>query len=397
MKKIQVIGAGKYQLPAIIKAKEKGLSVIATDRDPDAYGRRYADYFEVADVKDGEANLSIARKYQIDGVISIVSELGVKTTSYVAKHMGLPGLDSEAAEHVTNKLKMKTRLAEEGIPVAEFTPINRLDDIEEVIKRRGFPFVLKPVDNAGSRGVMRIDNTVDIEDAFKKGLAHSFSGTLIAEDFIDGIEFTIEAISYNREHSILAVSEKKRIPFPHCVSIDLTYPPSVAGDIQQKIKELVYRTLNALGVDNGASHSEVMIDQKGSLYLVETAGRGGGYGVFSDIIRLVSGVDAVEQSINITMGFPVDLNQRFNNAAVLRFFTLREGKLVAVKNLEKARQIKGVYMIDIFIKVGEDIGPIVSDGTRPGMVITSAETREEAIRIADEVEDRVEFVVSDEK
>ena len=38
MKKIMILGASILQLPAIIKAKEMGLQVIAVDMDPEAIG-----------------------------------------------------------------------------------------------------------------------------------------------------------------------------------------------------------------------------------------------------------------------------------------------------------------------------------------------------------------------
>ena len=53
-KTIMFIGAGKYQLPGIEKAKEIGLKVIAIDRDPDAPGLKVADIPIALDVTDIE-------------------------------------------------------------------------------------------------------------------------------------------------------------------------------------------------------------------------------------------------------------------------------------------------------------------------------------------------------
>ncbi len=389
---LMVIGAGKFQLPAIIKAKEMGLKVLATDLSPTAPGFEFADFHWVVDIKDMEANLQVAKEFAIDGVMSIVSELSVRTVSYIAGHLGLPGLSYEAAVAATDKAIMRTKFLEAGLPSPKFFKINTRQEAAGAISELGLPVVMKPTDNAGSRGVTKIEKLEDLDFSLSIAKENSRSGDIIVEQFLDGVEMTIEALSYEAEHQVLAMSSKKRIPFPYCVSIDLTYPPPFSQEAQAVVRELTISALSAIGVNMGATHSEVMMTEQGPV-LLEMAARGGGFGVFSDITPLVSGVDIVKECINMAMGYEVDIYPKFSRAAVLRFFNLPEGKLTGITGLEEAKAIDGVHEVELDVAPGDIIKPIVSDGTRHGLIITSADTREIAIQRADQAETTVKFEI----
>lgn len=391
-KTLMVIGAGKYQLPVIIKAKEMGLKVLATDLNPKAQGFEYADFYKVVDVKDAETNLEIAKEFAIDGVISIVSELSITTVAYIAEQLGLPGLQYEAAVAATNKAIMRTKFLEAGLSSPRFFKVNTKEEATTAALRLGLPVVMKPTDNSGSRGVTKVEKLADLEFSWGLAKENSRSGDIIVEQFLEGTEMTIEALSYKREHQVLAMSSKKRIPFPYCVSIDLTYPPPFSKEILSAVRELVISALNAIGIDVGPTHSEVILTEQGPV-LLEIAARGGGYGVFSEIIPLVSGVDVVKECINLALGYEADIIPKFSKAAVLRFFNLPQGRLVAIAGLEKARAVDGVHKIELDVAPGDVINPIVSDGTRHGLIIAFGDTREMAVHRADKAETAVRFEI----
>ena len=392
-KKLLVIGAGVFQIPAIKKAKELGCFVIATDGNASAPGFLYADVQAVLDVKDVEGNLRVARQYGIDGVISIVAELGVRTVADVASALNLPGLKPEVARILTNKFLMREVFAQEGLPSPLYKKIGSVEEASAASKIVGFPLVIKPVDSSGSRGVSKVDQEDDLVKAFTWAKEYSQSGDVIIESFVDGEEITVEALSYKGNHQILAISGKKHIPFPYCVSIDLTYPPAYDKETLSQVRTVMQKTLTALGVDSGPSHSELLMTKTGPV-LVEVAGRGGGYGVFSDIVQLVSGVDIVQESIKIALGIEPEIHPKYQKAATLRFFAPGQGKIAAIDGVEQARTLPGVKTLSIDLKPGDEVGAIVSDGTRPGYVITYGDTREEAIHRADVVEQTIKFVFS---
>jgi len=390
---LMVIGAGKYQLPVIIKAKEMGLKVVATDWSSEAAGFRYADFHRIVDVKNMVTSLKVAREFAIDGVVSIVSELGVRTTAYIAEQLALPGLKHEAAVATTDKAMMREKFLQANLPSPKFFKINTKKEASAAILKLGLPVVMKPTDNSGSRGVTRIEKLADLNFSFRLAKENSSKGDIIVEQFLSGTEMTVEALSYNNKHHVLAMCSKKRIPFPGCVSIDLNYPPPFSEKVLARVKKVVVSALNALGINIGATHTEVMMTGQGPM-LVEVAARGGGFGVFSDIVPFVSGVDIVKECINIAMGYDVNISSKNSRAAVLRFFNLPQGKLKKITGLEEASKIKGIYLIELEVTAGETVKPITSDGSRHGHIIAFAETREEAIYRADSAEAIIRFEIA---
>jgi biotin carboxylase len=385
-----VVGAGKFQVPAIVTARKMGLKVVTTDLNPNAPGFKLADYYRVVDVKDEAANLKVAKEFKVDGVIGICSELSVRTVSWVTGQLGLPGLKYDAAVAATDKAVMRTRFKQAGLPSPEFAKVTTLKEARETILNLGLPVVMKPTDSSGSRGVTKIEDLSALESSFTQAKAASHSGDIIVEQFMEGTEMTVEGLSSGGKHRILAMSDKKRIPFPYCVSIDLTYPPHFSRESLDKTRDLIISALDALGINMGASHSEVMMTAKGPIP-VETAARGGGYGIFTDIIPAVCGIDVVTECINMALGNKVDMNVRYSRAAVLRFFNLPQGKLLGVSGLEEAKAIEGVRHVELDLVKGDIIKPIISDGTRHGVIITFGDTRDIAVNRADQVEKTVKF------
>lgn len=389
-KTLMIIGAGKFQVPAICKAKEMKLKVLAIDRDPNAEGFNFADSHEVIDIKDTHGAIHSARRHNIDGVVSIVTEQGVCTAAAVAEALGLPESGTGVALAVTNKAIMRQIFKKHDLSSSPFMVAKTKSEAMEAVKSLELPVVMKPTDNAGSRGVSLIEKMEDLESFFEWASANSRSGEVIVETFLEGTEMTVEALSYKGDHEILAMSSKTRLPFPYCVAKDITYPPPWDEALLSKVRELIKKALTALGVSSGASHSEVMITRN-EPFLIEVAGRGGGFGIFSDIVPFVSGVDIVEQCINIAMGREADIRAKCQKAALLRFFSPPLGKLLEVSGLEEARNLPGVHKIELGVGVGDILQPIRCDGDRPGSMIVFGGNRAEVTAIADSVDRIIQF------
>lgn len=90
MKTVMVIAGGNWQVPLIKKLKEEGYIVVVSNLYPDSIGFKYADYAEVADVRDKKRNLEIALKYNADVIVTDQSDIAVPTVAYVSEKMALP-------------------------------------------------------------------------------------------------------------------------------------------------------------------------------------------------------------------------------------------------------------------------------------------------------------------
>ena len=150
--RILIIGAGDYQAPAIKRARESGHEVFCVDYKEGQPGFRYADGYRIVDVRDKEGCLAYARELQIDGVLTWGATLTLPTVSYIAEKMGLPGLPMETSVLSMNKRALRERLAARGLNSAGDSHVFR--NLEETLDFPfSYPFVVKPCDGSGSKGV----------------------------------------------------------------------------------------------------------------------------------------------------------------------------------------------------------------------------------------------------
>ena len=134
MKKIMILGASILQLPAIRKAKEMGLQVITVDMDENAIGFKEEGIIcEVISTIDSEKILEAAKKHNIDGIMTLASDMPMRSVAIVAKEMGLVGITEQTALNATNKAEMRQCLKESGVPIPQFFRVSSKEEYEEAI------------------------------------------------------------------------------------------------------------------------------------------------------------------------------------------------------------------------------------------------------------------------
>ena len=82
-------------------------------------------------------------------------------------------------------------------------------------------------------------------------------------------------ISWKGTHHFLAITEKVTTGPPYFVEVEQHEPAFVPDELHNKIISLTTASLSVLGVEYGASHSELIITQNGELYVVEIGARMG--------------------------------------------------------------------------------------------------------------------------
>ena len=120
MPNVMVVAGGEWQLPLIRKAKELGNYVICSNLYADSPGFEVADIGEIADVLDKEKNLAIAKKHEVDIVITDQSDIAVPTVAYICQKLGIKGIGVDKAELFTNKYQMRVFGRNNGFATPEF-------------------------------------------------------------------------------------------------------------------------------------------------------------------------------------------------------------------------------------------------------------------------------------
>lgn len=299
-KKIAIIGGSYLQLPAVRKAKELGYEVHCFSWRDGAVCANEADFFYPISIIEKEPILEKCREIGIDGITTIASDVAVLTVNYVASRMGLISNPDEYSAICTNKYKMRQCFATNGCPSPKFTIAKQSEGYN--VDGFSFPLIVKPTDRSGSRGVEKVYTEDQLAKAVERAQRESFDHEAIIEEFVTGREISVETISFEGTHYVLQITDKVTTGEPYFVELEHHQPSNLSGNIQAQIKELVPKALDALHVRYGASHSELKIQEDGSIRFIEIGARMGGDFIGSNLVMLSTGYDFLKGVINVALG-----------------------------------------------------------------------------------------------
>ncbi|MDD4727827.1 MAG: ATP-grasp domain-containing protein [Dysgonamonadaceae bacterium] len=251
-KSILIFGVGPLQKSIIERSKLKGLYTVGIDPMEDAVCKDEVDAFEVVDGQDFEKTLEVAKRYNVKGIITAATDKPLVMMARVAEHLNLPFFSIQTAEWSTDKLLMKEKFMEADIPCAKGLLLNDVSELEGF--KMDYPLIVKPRDNSGSRGVIYCKDLCEVEQAVQEALQYTKKKSVLIEEFIEGKEYSIEAIHYNGKTHIIQFTEKITTDFPYNVEIGHIQPADISSDHQDEIKSLVGDIAQALKFKNCASY-----------------------------------------------------------------------------------------------------------------------------------------------
>lgn len=392
MKRLMVLGAGILQVPVIKKAREMGVFVIAADDDPEAVGLKYADKCIVGKhLFNLEAMLAVARSEEIDGVIHPCSEVAMNTMGYINEKMGLPGIDLQTSLRATNKEKMRRAFERGGAPSPKSFGAVSFESAVLAARQIEGAIIVKPSRNSGSRGITKLPtgySESELRMAVNRAINESRDRSAMIEQFVDGPEFSVEIIVWNKEVHVLQVTDKKTTEAPYFVELGHSQPSMFPTETVESVKRAAIMGVIALQVNNCACHAEVKV-QNGQAYIMEIGARLGGDFISTELTHLSTGIDMVAAAINVALGVKPNLEPIAKPQGVaIRYFTPKPGTVVSVSNTEALNRTD-VYDAEIYVKVGDDVREVKSSLDRAGHVIVTATTAKDAIHLAENLIDTV--------
>ncbi len=396
MKKIMILGASILQLPAIRKAKEMGLTVIAVDIDEEAIGFKEADICLLISTIDTEKVLEAAEKYEIDGIMTLASDMPMRTIAEVSQKLHLPGIDEKTALKATDKVEMRKALKASNVPIPQFYYCSKLDDYKIIVNNFKQKYIVKPSDNSGSRGIYLVESQEESEKAFYYSRKNSRSGIVLVEEYMEGPEVSAEALTIDGETSVIAITDKITTGPPNFVEIGHTQPSHLSKDIQKKIEEISIWAIQAIGIKNGPSHIEIKITKEGPK-VVELGARLGGDNIATHLVPLSTGVDMVKATIEIALNKKTTIKQRWQRYAAIRYFHSKPGKLKKILGLNEAKQLKEVYEVIVTKEKGEMITSIHNSADRLGYFILCTENIDSINQISKKIVEDLKIVIDTEQ
>jgi isopentenyl diphosphate isomerase/L-lactate dehydrogenase-like FMN-dependent dehydrogenase/biotin carboxylase len=395
-KTIMIIGGGIMQVPAIKIAKEMGLKVIVTDNNPKVEGLELADYPMTVSTRNIDMTVMMAKEFArthpIHGVFTVGTDAS-KTVAAVANALNLPGVRYEVAETATNKIKMRERLKEKGIPVPGFRGIWALEEAKKAVDEMGLPLVIKPSDNMGARGVKKILVKDELIKAFYEAKDASITGEVIIEEFMEGPELSIDALIYKGKIFITGVADRIIEKEPYFVETGHIMPSNLPEEDVKEACEMMKDGIRALGIDMGTAKGDIKMTHRGPR-IGELAARLSGGFMSAYTYPLSTGVDILKPAMKISMGEnSFDLKPKLSRVSVEKAIIGRAGRLVSISGVDEARKIKGVAEIFIHREIGSTIEELKSNLGKVGNIITVASTREEALKINQKAMDMIKIKI----
>lgn len=371
-KSVLIFGVGPLQKSIIDRAKLMGLYTVGIDPCEDATCRDCVDAFEIVGGQDFDGTMAVAKKYQIDAIVTAATDKPLVMMARVAKELNLPFYSVETAQWSTDKFQMKERFELGGVPHAQGRLISKVEEAEGLI----FPVIVKPRDNSGSRGVKLCRDKNELQISIDEALENSKLDTVLVEEFIEGPEYSIESLHHDGKSEVIQFTEKKTTEFPYNVELGHIQPANISDENKQKIREIVEKIGKALNFENCPSHTELKINDRG-IFVIETSPRLGGDYITSILTPLSTGVNLEDELLKISLGEVINSQPNAVQYSGVRFFSFEEGSVI--KHVPNKDFVKGwPHVVDFSFNLqkGEKVHQITSSLNRYGHITLVAGNRE---------------------
>jgi biotin carboxylase len=382
LKSILIIGAGFLQAFVIQKAKDLGYHTFAIDKDPCAVGFSIADECSAVDIVDLESCLNYARAHQVDGVMTAATDYGVLSTAYVARELGLQGLDYEAAKTVKNKFLVRNILdSQTGEGISQFFEICQPNELSAIREKIQFPVIVKPCDGSGSKAVNKACEFKGLMTAVAEALNASRIRKALVETFIAGREYGVESMVLDGEVYVLGIMGKHMTDPPDYAELGHYMPSELP--IEYKVREVVQKAIKALGINYGAVNMDVLITERGEVFIVDVGARMGGNLIGSHIIPIGTGVDYMEALIRSAVGDAAALHSNNGSEIVAtRLLALKPGNVKSLPDFSHIQQLENVEIYH-HLHTGDKINRYHNNLDGCGYVLARGDSLDEAERRAE--------------
>ncbi len=232
----------------------------------------------------------IAREEKIDRIVAL-DDYDVEKAAALREHLRIPGMGDTTARYFRDKLAMRERASDVGIPVPEFLHVLNHDQINNFAEKVSFPIIVKPRMQAGAYGLKKVQNKDELWDCINKlGDEQSF---FLMEKFVSGNIYHVDSIIYENEIRFALASQYGKPPFEvaHFGRVFTSRTVRRGSETEQKLLELNEKVIKAMGLVRGVSHTEfIEADSDGKFYFLETSARVGGAHL-ADLVEAASGIN----------------------------------------------------------------------------------------------------------
>lgn len=353
--KALVLAGGYDQIGLIQELKTRGYYVYLADYLENPPAKLYADEFYQISTLDIKAIKELAEEKVVNIVITACTDQALLTVAIVSKELNLPCyISADIALNVTNKFYMKQILKEHNLKTANYVLIKNNDNfLGKNVQNLKYPLVVKPADCNSSKGVVKVADYNFLKIAVKEALKLSRSNKAIVEEYIDGVEVSVDAWSDNNEAIILSITKTIKNGFTiYSSSYRLEYM-----EYSNKIKKILNKIIKFFGLYNMPILLQAIIT-KDDIYIIEFSARMGG-GTKYKLIEYISNINIMKIFVDRVLEKNIGkLKPKYNlNYCELDYVYTNNGKITELKNFERLKE-QGIISDYYFYK---SIGSVIDN------------------------------------
>lgn len=374
MKKLLLLGGLRYLIPVIKTAQKMGHYVITCDYLPENIAHQYSDEYHNVSIINKDAVLKLAQKLNIDGIMSFAVDPGVTTAAYVAEKMGLPSSGPyESVKILQNKGLFREFLEKHNFNVPKSRSYTDASQAILEISKFKLPVIVKPVDSAGSKGVMKVNFTAELPSAIEKALINSPSKTFIIEDFLEAKSFSSDSDSFsvNGELKFISFSNQRfdpNSPNPYTPSA-YSWPSSISQANQEYLKSELQRLVTLLDMKSSIYNIEVREATNGKAYIMEVSPRGGGNRL-SEMLKFSTNTDLISYATKAALGEEIqNLDSPIYNGswAEIILYSYKSGSFKELK-IDPILE-DNIREIDLWVEEGDNINAFSGANDAIGTIV----------------------------
>lgn len=298
--KALVLAGGFPQIALICELKSRGYTVVLADYFSNPVAKEYADIFYQVSTLDVDAIKAVAKKEEVNFLITACTDQALLTVANVSEKLGLPCyIDYQTALNVTNKAYMKDVFEKNGISTAKHIVMAELE-VDKLVDME-YPLIVKPVDCNSSKGVKRVENIEELKEAFDDAVKLSRTNTAIIEKYVCGTEVSVDIYVEDGKAHILSTSRLDKIgDKDKFVIFRGRFPALEAEPVMDKIQTTAQQIADAFGLKNTPMLIQLITDGK-DVYVLEFSARTGG-GIKYILINNASGFNVIKAVVDLTEG-----------------------------------------------------------------------------------------------
>ncbi|MFB0627635.1 ATP-grasp domain-containing protein [Streptomyces sp. AB3(2024)] len=391
------------------RAKDLGVRVVLLQH-PDkvnAFQTGLADVLLMIDYTDWATVRPLAEAarevWDFDTVVSL-TEGGLDTAARLNDHFGFPGTRPEVSRRMRNKYLMRQHLTDHGRLSIHWDRVTDRESLDAFAGRAGFPFIVKPTDATASFGLIRVNGAAELDAVWERieelrGRRTDRGSTLytvnefLMESYLDGPEFSVEALSFAGRHVVVAVTEKL-VDDTHFAELGHALPARLAPGDHARITAAVADFLDTMGVTDGPSHTELRLGSRGPV-VIESHNRVGG-GHINELVEAAYGIDLMGYGMAWPLGLvePLAGPPAARAGACTRFVLRDPGTVTAVSGVEEVAARADVLAVEVSVRPGDPVRPLRDNWDRLGFAAVTAADTDAAIALCERLTAQIRIDVA---